>query len=509
MITPRGAPTAALVELSNVTKVFPNGTTALREVDLSVRLGSVHGLVGANGAGKSTVIKILSGAIDLTSGRMAWKGEERWWRDPGEAKAAGIVAIQQHIPLVPTLSVLENVFLGRGGWLRSSTAERREFDELLARVGYHVDPHSSVGDLPIGQRQMVAILQALASGAELVIMDEPTASLAQGERELVFEVIRRLSGENTSFLYVSHFLDEVMDLTGEVTVLRDGRVVERAATKDLDENSMVKAIVGQELLEVERGSAQRPEPSGVAALEVVGLRSPGNIDGVSFGLQGGEILGLAGLLGSGRSEILHAIFGADPHVRGTVRVGGRELSRSTSAAVEAGVALVPEDRVAQGLVMGWDLKNNTSLPDLDSLAAFGTFPSPSRERERASAAIDSLGIVASGPDAEVAELSGGNAQKVVFAKWLFGDAGVFLLDEPTAGVDIGAKVEILRLIREFADDGKAVVVVSSEFEELLAVATRILVVYGGRIVAEREPASTSVEELLALASGFQKEGDGD
>ena len=508
MASTRGDTGSALVQLSGVTKVFPNGTMALRGVDFAVHPHSVHGLVGANGAGKSTVIKILSGAIDLTSGHIFWKGEERRWRNPGEASAAGVAAIQQHIPLVPTLSVLENVFLGRGGWLRGSADLLNEFEDLLNRVEYEIDPYRLVEELPIGQRQMVAILQALASGAELVIMDEPTASLAGGERELVFEVIRRLSGEGTSFLYVSHFLDEVMDLTDRVTVLRDGQVVEQAETADLDEDSLVSAVVGQELLAVEHKGGVQPEDENPIALEVVELCSPGSVGGVSFKVREGEVLGFAGLLGAGRSEVLHAIFGADQRASGTVRLGGRELHRSTDAAVKAGMALVPEDRASQGLVTDWEIWRNASLPDLPALSAFGSLPSANLERQRAHAAIESLGIVASGPDAVVNELSGGNAQKVVFAKWMFGASKVFLLDEPTAGVDVGAKAEILELIRGFAADGKAIVLVSSEFDELLAVASRILVIYQGCIVAEREAVDTSEEELLALASGFlEKEED--
>lgn len=496
-----------LLRLEDIRQVFPNGTVALRGVDLDVHAGSVHGLVGANGAGKSTLIKILSGALRASAGRILWRGRPAVWPAPRAALQAGVATIHQHIPLVPTLSVRENVFLGRGTWQRRSRAQTAEFTGLTARVGYAIDPRAIVGDLPIGQRQMVAILQALAGGADLVIMDEPTASLAAAERDLVFEVIRRLSAEGTAFLYVSHFLDEILDLTDHVTVLRDGRVVAHGPTDACDEDTLVRSIVGTDLLAVQGEPAPAPPADAPVLLEARGLRSPGAVDGVTLAVRAGEVVGLAGLLGSGRSEILHALFRADPRCSGEVRMAGRPLPRSTRAAVAAGLALVPEDRAAQGLVGTFALWRNTSLPDLPALAHGSIVPAAAQERERAREAIAALGIVAPGVAADVAQLSGGNAQKVVFAKWMFGRASVFLLDEPTAGVDVGVKADILQLVRGFAAEGKGVVMVSSEFEELLAVASRILVVRQGRIVAERAPAQTSEAELLMLASGLTRRTD--
>jgi len=493
---------APLLELRGIGKTFPNGTQALRRADFRVGRGSVHGLVGANGAGKSTMIKIISGAITPSTGQILWKGAAASWRTPADARAAGVSTIYQHIPLVPTLPVLDNVFLGRGGWLRGRERLLAEYARLLERVGYSLDPLRTVADLAIGQRQMVAILQALAAGAELVIMDEPTASLAQGERELVFHTVRRLSDAGgTSFVYCTHFLDEVLRLTDRVTILRDGQVVAEEATADLTEERLVEGIVGRTLFHLEQARAGRPADAPVA-LEVRDLRSPRRLDGVSFAVREGEIVGLAGLLGAGRTEVLRAIFGADPDAQGTVRVGGRAVGRSPRAAVRAGIAFVPEDRNAQGLVGGWEIWRNTSLPDLQTLSRAGTFPTRAAERARAARAIVDLRIVARSPDTPVGALSGGNAQKVVFAKWLYGDARVFLLDEPTVGVDVGTKSDILELVRGFARAGKAVVVVSSEFGELLAMAHRILVIRQGRVVAERRAAETSEYELVALSGGL-------
>lgn len=495
-----------LLSLDGVGKAFPSGTVALRDARLDVRRGSVHGLVGANGAGKSTMIKVIAGAHAPTAGTLRWKGEEVRWRNPGAARNAGIATIMQHVPLAPALTVLENVFLGSPGPWRLQRGRRVELDRLLDRVGYAIDPDAEVADLAIGERQMVAILQALATGAELVVMDEPTASLADAERQVVFDVVRRLSAQGTAFLYVSHFLDEVLDLTDRVTVLRDGTVVEDGETAAYDEDRLVQAIVGRDLL-----AAERRTPAPVAAdrpplLTVRDLDSPAGVHRVSFEVRPGEVVGLAGLLGSGRSEILHAVYGADPRARGEVLVDGRRVRRGPRAAVAAGMALVPEDRNAQGLVGAFPIWKNISLPDLCSLASGRALPREGAERRLAARAIEDLGIVCPGPDAAVTELSGGNAQKVVFGKWLYGGARVFLLDEPTAGVDVGAKADILDLIRGFTAENGAVLIVSSEFEELLAVATRVLVVRDGRVVAERAAHETSEEELLMLANGFDGGG---
>ncbi|XVQ87823.1 sugar ABC transporter ATP-binding protein [Microbispora siamensis] len=491
-----------LLSLEGVGKSFPNGTVALRGARLTVLPGSVHGLVGANGAGKSTMIKIIAGAHAPTSGTVRWKGDKVVWRDPGAARKAGVATIMQHVPLAPTLTVLENVFLGAPGPWRLPRARRREFDRLLERVHYEIDPDAEVAGLAIGERQMVAILQALAIGANLVVMDEPTASLAEGERQVVFDVVRRLSAQGTAFLYVSHFLDEVLSLTDRVTVLRDGTVVEEGPTAAYDEDRLVQAIVGRDLLAAERRAPAPVAADAPVALAVRNLSSPAGVRDVSFEVRRGEVVGIAGLLGSGRSEILHAVYGADSRARGEVLVDGHPVRRGPRAAVAAGMALVPEDRNAQGIVGAFPIWKNISLPDLASLSSARALPREAAEAERAERAIRDLGIVCPGPEALVTELSGGNAQKVVFGKWLYGGARVFMLDEPTAGVDVGAKADILDLVRRFAAEGGAVLVVSSEFEEILAVATRVLVVREGRIVAERPAHETSEEELLMLANGF-------
>jgi ribose transport system ATP-binding protein len=373
---------------------------------------------------------------------------------------------------------------------------------LCARVGYWLDPDGLVSDLSIGQRQMVAILQALGTGAEMIVMDEPTASLAASEREVVYRIVRHLSSvENKAIVFVSHFLDEVIALTDRVTILRDGQAVVDAKTCDLDESRIAEAIVGRQIVALERATPRPVDAAAPVLLELKNLASPHKLEPVSLSLKAGEVVGVAGLLGSGRSELLHAIFGADPDATGEVLLEGRALAQSTAAAVKAGLALVPEDRMAQGLVPGFEIWRNTTLPALDGVSRGRWLPDRTQEQQRGAEAIRRLSIKANSPDILVTELSGGNAQKVTIAKWLFSDVKVFLLDEPTAGIDIGAKTDILLLVRELAAAGKAVIVVSSEFEEILAVASRILVMRDGRCIAERLGHETSEHELVLLAGG--------
>ncbi|HZQ64602.1 MAG TPA: sugar ABC transporter ATP-binding protein [Gaiellaceae bacterium] len=492
---------APLFRLRGVTKTFPNGTVALRGVDVDIYPGEVHGLLGANGAGKSTLIKILSGALERDGGTIELHDVRIDWRTPKEAK--GVATVYQHTPLVPTLTVLENVFLGREGRaLVDRGRQRQELESLFERLGWRTDPDTLVSDLPLGQHKMIAVLQALARDAELVILDEPTAALAEEARALVLETARRLAQTGIAVIYISHLLDEIVAITDRVTVLRDGRVTLQARTSEIDHDALVQAIAGERLLAVESAAAHATRVAPKVALSVEGLRSPSGIENIDFVVHEGEVLGLAGLLGSGRSETLHAIFGADRAASGLVRVDGQVVGRSPSAAVRAGLALVPEDRARQSLVGGWEIWKNMTLPDLPRLSRWRFFPSPALEQARARRAFHDMAIRAPSANAPVSALSGGNAQKVVFAKWAYGDAKVFLLDEPTVGVDVGTKADILALVQSLAREGRAAVFVSSEFEELLAACDRILVLRRGRIVAERLAAETDEHELIRLAGGL-------
>lgn len=486
-----------VLQLEGLTKTFPNGTMALKGVDLSVEPGTVHGLLGANGAGKSTLIKILAGALSPSDGRIGWRGEDRIWNGPAAPRAAGIATIYQHVPLVPTLSAMENILLDRGGLWRADPAAREKTRAVLADMGDPFPLDALVEDLPIGKRQMIAIVAAIAADAQLIIMDEPTASLTGHERDNVYATIRRLKAEGRTVLFISHFIDEIMALTDSVTVLRDGRAVLDARTAELNEKSIADAIAGRSVAALHRDGRERA--FGDIVLEVRGLSSPA-LAPTDLIVRAGEIVGLAGLLGSGRSELLHAIFGADRQARGTVRLNGAPVPRRTDEAVMAGLALVPEDRGKQGYVPLLNLADNIALSD-----DHGLMQAPARERTEAEVAIGRLAIKTRDSDALPTELSGGNAQKVVIAKWLKDRTRLLMLDEPTAGIDIGARTDILRLVRQLADDGLPVLLVSSEFEELIAICDRILVMRDGAIVAEVNPATISEADLILAAGGSRAE----
>ncbi len=494
-----------LLQLEDIAKVFPNGTAALRGVNLSVRSGLVHGLLGANGAGKSTLIKILSGAQSASGGKLYWRGEAVQWRRPSQAKAAGVATLYQHIPLVGTLSVIENVFLGEASRWRRAGEQRMRLQSLLTSLGYDIDKDALVDSLSIGQRQMVAILQALASHAELIVMDEPTASLAGEEREIVHGTIRHLTrSEGKAVILVSHFLDEILSLTDEVTVLRDGVAVLCAPTADLSGDRIAAAMIGRDVAALTHRTHVHAAPRHPVLLDVQRLSSSDKLAPTSLQLRAGEVLGIAGFLGSGRSELLHAIFGADAAAVGEVSLAGTRIARTPAAAVKAGLALVPEDRMKQGLVPLFSIWENITLPGLGSAGA-GLLLDREKELHCAEDAIRRLGIKTADVHTPVSELSGGNAQKVAIAKWLYGGAKVFLLDEPCAGIDVGARADILTLIRELVaptaspDRVAGVIIVSSDFDELLAVCDRILVMRGGAVVAERAVADTSTHELILLA----------
>jgi ribose transport system ATP-binding protein len=485
---------APLLSLSHVAKRFANGTQALVDASLEIRPGEVHGLLGANGAGKSTLIAILSGALSASDGTICWHGTPVTWRRPIDARRGGVATLYQHIPLVPTLSALENILLDRAGGTRRQAAERAEVAAIVARLGDPFALDALVADLPIGARQMVAIAQALASGAELVVMDEPTASLAAADRATVYDVVRQLArAEGKAVLFVSHFLDEILALTDRVTVLRDGRDVLCCATETLDEATLAAAISGREVPRLQRRSRA---PAGAQLLSITGLESPGRLAPLDLDVRAGEIVGIAGMLGSGRSEALHAIFGADEAATGGVLVDGVRVNPGTDGAVAAGIALVPEDRKRQGYVAGMSIVDNIALPRADHWLI-----DRNADRAAADAAIARLAIKADGADAAIETLSGGNAQKVVIGKWLRDDTRVLLLDEPTAGIDIGARIEIMHLVRDLADRGMAIVLISSDFAELIAMSDRLLVMRDGAVVATADPATTSEIDLTMMAGG--------
>jgi len=488
------------LDVSGLSKTY-GGVHALAEVGLTLAPGEAHALLGENGAGKSTFIKCLSGAVRPDGGEVRVDGAALPPGDLRAAEAAGIVALHQESTAFPHLSAVDNIFVGREprrvlGLLDRPRMER-EARALLERLGERIDLRRPLEELPLAQRQMVGIARALSHQSRLLILDEPTASLSARETQTLFRIIRQLQGEGVAVLYISHRLEEVYALASRVTVLRDGRMVGTYPLADLGRDELVRRMVGRELLAEER--PETPAAEGAVLLDVRGLGRTGRFQDVSFSLRAGEIVGLAGLIGAGRSEVAQAIFGIETPTSGTVTVRGEALPPgSVPAALTRGVALVPEDRQQQGLVLSLSVGQNLLLAVQGSLTAAG-FRSARREQAVVTGLMQGLAVKAAGPDVPANTLSGGNQQKLSLGKWLATKPRVLLLDEPTRGVDVGAKAEVYRLIRQLARDGMATLVISSDLPEILALSDRILVMREGRLAGEMPRAGATEEKILALA----------
>ena len=479
--------TAPLLEMHGIAKAFP-GVRALDGVDLDVRAGEVHCLLGQNGAGKSTLIKVLAGAHQPDAGRITWRGERVSLSNPQAAMSLGIATIYQELDLVAGLTVADNIFLGRErsrlGLTRPAAANRAA-GELLARLGHpEIRPTAEVGGLSAAAQQMVSIARALSQDARLIIMDEPSAVLDNEEVERLFGVIRDLTAHDVAVVYISHRLEEIRQVGDRITVLKDGRTVATGLpARDTPTRDVITLMTGRTIEYV--FPERRPVDTAAAPLlEVEGLTLRGRFADVSFAVRPGEIVGLAGLVGSGRSEILETIYGARRATAGTVRLNGRRLRPGdVGAAVAAGVGLAPEERKSQALLLDDSVYRNISISSLGRFSR-GGFLSGGAEKQAARQQVAALDVRPADVSRIVRTLSGGNQQKVVLARWLLRDCRVLLLDEPTRGVDVGARSEIYALIRDLADRGVAVVVVSSEIPEVLGLAHRVLVVADGVVVAE-------------------------
>jgi ribose transport system ATP-binding protein len=484
-------PAAPLLTMTDVVKTFP-GVRALDGVDLDVRRGEVHCLLGQNGAGKSTLIKVLSGAHEPDSGQITWDGRPARLNGPAAAMDLGIATIYQELDLVDGLTVAENLFLGHelsfGGMLQVSEATRRT-RQILQRLGHgEIRATAEVGGLSPAGKQIVSMARALSREARLIIMDEPSAVLDQEEVGNLFRVIGDLSRQGVAVIYISHRLEEIRQIGDRVTVLKDGRT---AATglpaKETPTTELIRLMTGRSIEYVfpspaTAGESAAARDAAPVLLEVEGLELRGSFSEISFEVRAGEILGLAGLVGAGRSEILETVYGARKATGGVVRVDGRRLRPgSVSSAVAAGVGLAPEERKSQGLLLDQSVYRNVTISSLDSFAAGGFLNSAAERRatEKITAALD---VRPTGVQRAVRTLSGGNQQKVVLARWLMRECRVLLLDEPTRGVDVGARTEIYTLIRSLAQRGVAIVVVSSEVPEVLGLADQVLVVREGRVV---------------------------
>jgi ribose transport system ATP-binding protein len=479
---------APLLTMSGITKTFP-GVRALDGVDLDVESGEVHCLLGQNGAGKSTLIKVLAGAHQPDAGRIIWRGETVRLPTPVAAMRLGIATIYQELDLVEHLSVTENVFLGheiaRRGLVRPREARARTA-ELLARLGHpEIDHGTLVGELPAAGQQIVSMARALSHQVRLIVMDEPSAALDPDEVENLFRIVETLTADGVAVVYISHRLEEIRRIGDRLTVLKDGSTVARdLPAKTTDTGTVVSLMTGRDIEYAfpARPAAPPAEDAPAPLLRLENLSRAGEFAPLDLAVRPGEIVGLAGLVGSGRSEILETLYGARRPTTGRVVVDGRPLRPgSVRAAVRAGIGLAPEERKAQGLLMLESVTRNVSVSTLSRFARAGWLDRR-RERDAARARTRELSLAPDDPDRPVRTLSGGNQQKVVLARWLLRDCRVLLLDEPTRGVDVGARSELYSLIRRLADEGVAVLLVSSEVPEVLGLADRVLVLREGRVV---------------------------
>ncbi len=476
---------------------------ALTDVCFDIKPGEIHALVGENGAGKSTLIKILSGSVKPDAGEVIGGGERLVLGSVSASEMAGIAVIHQEVVAFPHLDAGDNIFVGREpriffGLVLDRATMRRKTHTLLERLGEHFNVTQPVGELSLAQRQMVGIARALSHQCRMLIMDEPTASLSARETKVLFRIIRQLKMDGVSILYVSHRLEEVFALADRVTVLRDGHHIATISAKDVDQSGLIKLMVGRELMAVEQSNHTIHEKSAVL-LDVEGLTRHGVFENISFQVRAGEIVGMAGLLGAGRSEVAKTIFGIDPPDAGKVRVVGKALPPgSITAAITSGVALVPEDRQRLGLVLPMTVGENLTLTMVKTLARWG-LRSDRRERKLAERIMGELLVKAASADVQAQTLSGGNQQKLALGKWLVTTPRVLMLDEPTRGVDVGAKAEIYKLIRQLAQRGMATLLISSDMPEMLSLSDRILVIRNGRISGELSAAQATQEKILALA----------
>ncbi|MGW1819814.1 sugar ABC transporter ATP-binding protein [Streptomyces sp. NPDC002125] len=508
---------SAVLEARSVSKRFP-GVVALDDVTFSLRAGETHALVGENGAGKSTLIKVLTGVYRPDGGELRMSGEPVRFARPFEAQQAGISTIYQEVNLVPLMSVARNIFLGREPRNRFGLIDfgrmHREAGELLDGFGVRVDPRRPLHTLGIGTQQMVALARAVSVNAQVVIMDEPTSSLEPREVETLFRVIGNLRDQGIAVLYVSHRMDELYRICDRVTVLRDGRHIHTGDLADLDRMRLVSMMLGRDLSEVRRSgvtsfAAEGHEAARTPVLTATGLTSRLQLHDISVSLYAGEVLGLGGLLGSGRSETAKALSGALPLDSGELTVDGTPLKRLTpAAAIRAGISLLPEDRKAEGIVPGLSVRENIVLAAMPRLSRAGVVSRAKQDRI-VDIFMKRLRIKASSPEQKVGELSGGNQQKVLLARWLCLEPKVLLLDEPTRGIDVGAKAEVQSLIDDLAREGLAVLLISSDIEELIEGADRIVVLRGGAVAGELSGDDVAEDRLLeVLADHAPQQADG-
>ncbi len=494
----------AVVEMIDICKAFP-GVQALDHVSFTLRRGEVHCLLGENGAGKSTLIKILSGAYQMDSGQIKIEGREVNIRSAQDARGMGISTIYQEMNLVPGLSVAENLFLGeeetlRGvPWVVDRRAMNARAGEIFAKMNVTVDPNALVRDLNTAKQQMVEIARSLINQRKVIIMDEPTSSITDKDTEELFRIIRELKAQGVSIIYISHRLQELAEIVDRVTVMRDGKYIATFQMGEVSIDELVRCMVGRELEENARAAHGRTQEVLLEARRITAGRA---VQDASFQLHRGEILGFAGLVGAGRTELMRAVYGADRMDSGEVLVRGEAVKiRSPKQGVKNGIAYLSEDRKGQGLVLMMEISKNITITNLARVSG-GPVINRRRELEQSQELAESLSVATTSVQKRVRDLSGGNQQKVVIAKWLMTDCDVLIFDEPTKGIDVGARAEIYKLMNRLAAEGKGIILVSSDMNEILRVSDRIVVMNQGRIMGEFENSGEDIqEEILSLMLG--------
>ena len=495
-----------LLKVEGLTKRFP-GVVALDGVDLEARAGEVHAICGENGAGKSTLIKMLTGAYTPDSGTINFEGQIYHGLTPRKAMGVGIACIYQELNLIPHLSVAENIFLGREIYLaeKINVLDRKQMREkaaeLLADLGLAISPTARVGTLGVGHQQMIEICRAMWSNAKLIIMDEPTSSLSEKEADDLFRVMAQMKARGVTILFISHRLDEVRANCDRVTVMRDGKTVARVDMKNSSIDEIIQLMVGRN---IQNKYPKQRAAHGDVVLKVNKLNRKGVLHDVSFELRAGEVLGFAGLVGAGRTETARAITGADPYDSGNIEVFGKPVTiRTPLDSINAGIAFLTENRKEQGLILIQSVAFNATIVNMHKYGTNGWL-SLKRVRDTAQKICAEMRLKTSGMEMPVGKLSGGNQQKVVIAKWLLSKSRIFIFDEPTRGIDVGAKVEVYKLINQLVADGAGVIIICSEMEEVLGMADRILVMHEGEITGEMSREDATQEKIMYAASGFRQ-----
>lgn len=487
-----------ILTLKNITKEFP-GVKALDDVTINIERGTIHGLVGENGAGKSTLIKVLAGIYQPNKGEIILDGKPCRFNSPIEARRAGISVVHQEIKLAEPLSVAENMFLGNvqlKNGLVDWKGMRRRAREIVEDLGMDIDINAQVSSLTVAKKQIVEIMHAINNNSRILIMDEPSAVLTDRELEVMFRIVKQLRDKGITIIYISHRLDEIFGLCSNVSVLRDGCHIDTIPVASVDRQGLINMMVGREM-----GQEYPKEVGNVGGtiLEVKNL-SRGILQGISFEVKSGEVFGISGLVGAGRTELARAILGIDKPESGEVYVRGKKVHYRTFAdAIRDGLGLIPEDRKLQGLVQIMSVKRNTTLVNMKRVLRAGVISS-SLEEKLSKEYADKLHVVTPSMETEVQYLSGGNQQKVVIAKWLFQNSEILFLDEPTRGIDVGAKAEIYRLINRMAKEGKTIIMISSEMPELLGMCDRIMVMHEGHKMGELNAAEATQAKIMALCS---------